>query len=689
MKFASWSTFLSCFVFALCCQAQQLPEFKVPGHESEMNALGRLFQLHHAGAFTNCTLWDAWLPQATVWTGPGPRDRYRQSLLTRRIDEEGYVSMQQHRGMAHSDGWPFPAWQQSTGQGFHFSILGEEWAIQNFNLKPLNNTEGWEIEGAQVMGIDPQRGLQLRATSDRVSITTPVFQCGTIVAPFARLEWAAQGLSAESQPRILWLMDDEKEWNATRFSTFPPLKNDEGLQYANVPLYRHPGYGGLLKRYRLVIDHASGSQIDLKSIITAIDTRHPTTNWNYLQACCSYFNWTGDLDFLQANIVRMRKALRFGIEEFGIEKEKHVLVRWVGHEGKTGLVRSPDGKKRLLPGLGVGNNYWDLLPFGGHDAIATMLAYDALRQMAQLERALESNSQSSFEKADPRLNADSLAKLADEVRVDFQQRFWNEQNGRFVGWIDIEGKPQDYGFSFVNLEAIHYGLASAQQARSIFEWLDGQRTVAGDTSTGKDIYRWRFAPRATTRRNVETYCWVWSGPETIEWGNQVQDGGAVLGFSYHDLMARIKTKGADDAWMRLQAILNWFVEVEAEGGYRAYYEKPGRGLLQGGGPPGGLGMDQEFLESVLVPQVMLYGFLGFEPTAEGFVLDPKLPAGWPSLTINRVHSHGYVLNIVADKDGSVSLQPIVNGKQPLVVRLRNASATLEPDQILKLSSPLP
>ncbi len=62
-----------------------------------------------------------------------------------------------------------------------------------FHLKPLNNTEGWEIEGAQVMGIDPQRGLQLRATSDRVSITTPVFQCGTIVAPFARLEWAAQG----------------------------------------------------------------------------------------------------------------------------------------------------------------------------------------------------------------------------------------------------------------------------------------------------------------------------------------------------------------------------------------------------------------------------------------------------------------------------------------------------------------
>jgi hypothetical protein len=45
----------------------------------------------------------------------------------------------------------------------------------------------------------------------------------------------------------------------------------------------------------------------------------------------------------------------------------------------------------------------------------------------------------------------------------------------------------------------------------------------------------------------------------------------------------------------------------------------------GGGPPGGLGIDEEFMESVLVPQVMLYGFLGFEPTAEGwfFRIEPN------------------------------------------------------------------
>ena len=33
--------------------------------------------------------------------------------------------------------------------------------------------------------------------------------------------------------------------------------------------------------------------------------------------------------------------------------------------------------------------------------------------------------------------------------------------------------------------------------------------VEGDTSTGPDIYHWRFGPRATTRRNLDYYFWGW------------------------------------------------------------------------------------------------------------------------------------------------------------------------------------
>ena len=67
--------------------------------------------------------------------------------------------------------------------------------------------------------------------------------------------------------------------------------------------------------------------------------------------------------------------------------------------------------------------------------------------------------------------------------------------------------------------------------------------------------------------------------------------------------------------------------------YRKYYAAPGKGTLQGGGTAGGLGLDAEFFESVLVPQSLLYGFLGFHPRLDGCLIRPRLPAAWPSLTV--------------------------------------------------------
>ncbi|MFM8413979.1 MAG: hypothetical protein ACKOCX_04565 [Planctomycetota bacterium] len=629
-----------------------LPRFSVPGSEHEMAALNALHELHHEAAFSDCTLWDPWLPMATVWASPKKREQYRTAFLNRRIDAEGYVAMQQHRGGAHSEGWPFPAWGQCGGAGFYFSTADEAWAVHALQLKPLKDTAGWEFDGADVLGIDPVAGLRLKATKDVVTITTPPFRCGTIVAPFARLEWAARGLEPESQAGIEWLLDGEADWPANRRVAFPPPQD---MQYANVPLYRQPGYAGLLTRYRVTLDHAAGAEIDLRSIVTAIDTRHPITNSNYIRGCCDYVAWTADLDFLRHAIGRMRRALTYALDEFRVREGKHVFVPWVGHDGRSGIALGPNGQKAPRLGLGVGNNYWDLLPFGGHDALATIYLYDALRGLASLEESLAKHPEWMIPPAQAPHDGPALRRLAEEIRKDFQSRFWNRDTGRFNGWIDAPGRPYDYGFTFVNLESIFYGLASEDQARSIFDWLDGRREVAGDTSAGADIYRWRFAPRATTRRNVEAYVWAWPNPEQIPWGGQVQDGGAVLGFSYHDLMARLKTNGPDDAWRRLEQILAWFREVQAEGGYRAYYAKPDRGTLQGGGTAGGLGLDHEFMESVLVPQVMLYGFLGFQPSLEGYRIEPRLPAGWPSLTITGIRFHDEVLDVPAHADGRIEV----------------------------------
>ncbi|MEI6235337.1 MAG: hypothetical protein WCT04_19950 [Planctomycetota bacterium] len=642
--------------------AEELPQFAVPGHEAAMKSLNDLHALNHAEARSSCTLWDTWLPYATLWSGNAPRDFYRNVFLKRRIGTDGYVSMQQHRGMGHSEGWPFPGWQQSGGIGFHFSNANEAWAVGYFKLKALTNTDGWEITGARVEGFDPIAGLKLKATADTIILTTPAFRCESHVAPFARLEWAARGLPTTSQPTIAWMKDTEKSWSPERHVTFPSARDAEGMHYSNISMSQHPGYSGVVTRYRVTITHAAGSSIDLKSIITAIDTRHPLTNSNFIRGCTDFFNWTHDVAFLRASIGRMRTALTFALNEFSVREGRHVRVPWAGHDGRSGLVLAANGTKTLRKGTGVGNNYWDLIPFGGHDASATIYLYDSLRGIAELERDIASHPEWQIPSEKESLDPDDIDHLADEVRTDFRTRFWNAAAGRFVGWIDLDGKPYDYGFTVLNLEAVHHGLASSEQALSILSWLDGKRDIAGDTSRGDDIYHWRFAARATTKRNIESYVWAWSSPERITWGNQVQDGGSVLGFGYYDMMARLKTNGPDDAWKRLSTILGWFGEVQKEGGYRAYYAKPGRGTLQGGGPPGGLGMDKEFMESVLVPQVMLYGFLGFTPTADGFDVKPNLPRDWPSLTVTGIHIHDHIINITADSDGHVQIKTVTPGK---------------------------
>jgi hypothetical protein len=118
-------------------------------------------------------------------------------------------------------------------------------------------------------------------------------------------------------------------------------------------------------------------------------------------------------------------------------------------------------------------------------------------------------------------------------------------------------------------------------------------------------------------------------------------------------MARLIARGPDDAWARLKETIGWFEDVQREGGYRKYYTKESateRGTLQGGGTAGGLGMDHEFFESILVPQVMLYGFLGFEPRLDGFAIAPRLPRDWPGLKITRIHFHDLVLDVTATRD---------------------------------------
>jgi hypothetical protein len=489
----------------------------------------------------------------------------------------------------------------------------------------------------------------------------------TFNSPFVQLRWSATGLG-KARPFFEWITETKTNFASDWRIYFDPVDGPT-VHYTMIPAYRHPQWTNLITGMRLNFDNAQASgTVTIQAFFAQYDTRHNINSQNFVRGCANYFWWTHDLEFLRGNINRIRTGLRYVMTEHHALEKKVVFTDRIGHDGRAGYRRNPDGSKTHAFGHGVGNNYWDILPFGNLDCYATIHYYDALQTMIRLEREIRAHPDWQMPLGSAAFDPDTLVRHAEEVKAEGNRLFWNEKTGRFVACIDADGQSHDYGFTFLNNEAVCYGFASPARTESIMSWMDGQRMVDGDTAQGKDIYHWRFGPRATTKRNLDWYFWAWDSPESFPFGGQVQDGGAVLGFSYHDLMARLNALGPDNAWQRLQEVLRWYDDVALSGDYRKYYDGKREGTLQGGGTAGGLGLDMEFFESAMVPQVMLYGFLGFAPRGEGFKIEPRLPTDWSELAIDRIRFQDLTLRIrVARRQ--IEIHKTGTRREPMFVEL--------------------
>jgi len=314
---------------------------------------------------------------------------------------------------------------------------------------------------------------------------------------------------------------------------------------------------------------------------------------------------------------KMRKAMGFLLEDL---------------DGRSGLVTIRDPDHDGTP-TGKPGNYWDVWRFGYKSAYDNLLFYQALDWMARLETALGNSRK-----------AEEYQSLRPLVKQRFNETFWNESTGRFIGWEDAGGSRQDYGFTWVNLEAVACGIAEEQKARRILEWLDGERVVYGDTSTREDIYYWKIAPRANTvaAEKNPAYWDTWTmqvGPGTQgEYGGQIQNGGHIFYVSYYDLMSRLRTKGVADALRRMNVILGEFHQDQLR-------RKPGNRL----GSTHVEGILREFPESGLVPLFFITGILGLEPDADGLRIVPSLPEGWDFAAVNEYWFAGRPYRIRAER----------------------------------------
>ncbi|MFA5688633.1 MAG: glycosyl hydrolase family 65 protein [Kiritimatiellales bacterium] len=613
---------------------------------------------------------DVWLSGA-FWDRQPVQLSTRNRLLNTPINSEGFISAQQHPANSLDIGWPFPVWPQVPGghkgisAGWHFYDEPWPWelVIKNVRNHPkmypdvmgAAAAKAWTLDQMTDGGLIPARRVwKLDAAGTHPSLTSPA---GTTLdaynCPYIQIRWSSSGaIDGEYTPYMEWLGGGESNWSETRRMYFYPEKtplseSTGGLFHSSLPLYRHPEWTGRIERIRFTFPtDGTARTFFIHSIFSHWDTRHLVNNAIYIKAANEYFRWTGDYGFLRQIMPRLRTALRYMMDEGHALELDNIRCTWPGHDGRPGYDVDANGKKTFRIGHGKGGNYWDLLPMGWDDMYTTTHYYASLLVMAQLEELAAENPGWDVPAGVAKFDPAFLREHAAKVKENTNKKFWNDKDRRFTGCIDADGVVRDYGFTFVNLEAVYYGIASGGHAREIFKWINGERIVRNDTSRGKDIYIFRLAPRATTKRNVGWYGHSWTGPETLPFGGQVQDGGAVLGFSFYDVMSRIKILGADNAWKRLMEIYNWDDEVQKYGGYRKYYgDGKGGTTLQGGGTAGGIGIDFEFTESSMISAVIPFGFMGLNPDGNVLNIMPNLPKACPEMTVRNLRYHGTPLDV--------------------------------------------
>ena len=386
----------------------------------------------------------------------------------------------------------------------------------------------------------------------------------------------------------------------------------------------------------------------------------------YVSAVAEILRWTGDLAFLdevdgdtygedrlkdasegRTVYEKCKAAMAFAANEMDGANGVVTLTEKAAclADGETRFDRNADGElvwnNTGLPGSGA-SNYWDNLCFGHKDAYETALYYHALRDMADIERMRGDGAA-----------AESCFTAANAVHAAFDAAFWDGEKGRYIACVDAGGTRRDPGLTFLNTEALSYGLGDAEKAGRIFAWLDGERTVDGDTLTGREIFDYAavlnrvlgektvtktlyFAPVTNTLRIEDVsetdVPWWFSLDGAINvgeggnaaFGRHLENGGYIFYTVYYELTARAMYKGPADVQRRAK---------ELAAVYRFNGFNSDEGLWAEG-------LTGEFPENGLVSRVFVTSLAGVNAAADALEICPALPDGVKTLGVERLSYRG-------------------------------------------------
>ena len=594
-------------------------------------------------------------------------------------------------------GWPFPSFEHGSAHGFG----------NNFNADDSANQTAWEVTGGSAnlasgnLQISPKQGqTSLKVTLKDIDGGYAFF------SPFmeTELKIGNNGGNVLEDLFIEWATADGETHSVSYAQAGTQTKdvNAGGHFYFNMSEMEGWGRSNdvcktdgkepekAITEVSLVFRAKDGETLDglnlrVDFLRADADDRCIQNNSVFINAVTEYYRYTGDDDFLEEMIGKVRRAYQFYLTYCNGKSGLINQNNFVGHDGLP------------IPGHGISSGYFDILALPSTDFYFNVYFYKATQSMAYLERmvAAAEIETSAVSVSAPGLaetetyaeTEQSLTSRLALIREKVSEEFWNESKGRFVeGHVDWQGSGHlnadselsslvnitadneiDYGYLVFNLEAVACGLASDTQAKAVMDWVTGVRNVPGDTATAdaalarKSLYYFECAPRISTKSNANQYAYGGFASSEADFGRQVQDGGSAMWLTYYDLMSRQRVYGSDNAYERVSEIVDWYEKVtetyrekhpEEDAPSRFYLDYYTRGItLQGHGQSGGLGLDSEFLENAIVYSAFPKMTLGLNSTDyKTLDLAPSLPGSLLYYKMENLAFHGLKYDVTAGDD---------------------------------------
>ena len=490
-------------------------------------------------------------------------------------------------------------------------------------------------------------------------------------------------------------------------------------------MYLNPNwYNKTITSIGLQFNPKSGTKMKISNgklnyIRCSYDTRQPQFAFQWFEAFYNYFCYTQNSARLQQLMPKARKAILFMLHCMQGESGLVNLDFFCGHNGIGTEINGTTPKFNV--GEGLASGYWDTLALPEINIETNAYFYNCLMQMAEIEKFCEDknisvasvsikNKVMGGDRVYYDYNSAKLYRLADTVKAKFSENvnpvlktdgsgrytndggLWNPTTGRFaLGINELTGEIIDHGYVLFNEQAVTFGLGTDEQRLSVMSWVNGDRTVAGDDSTGDDIYFYEFAPRFNTKDNItqinfalaslhfgSNSVWAKNGYGNGQFSRQVQNGGAVIWASYYDLLARAQVLGVDNAYARLEEITEWYKKVKStttgtgadffKNYYSALESGDGRGYYvrqaANSDGAGAIGVDSEFLENVILIKALPEAFFGMKPQGlNGISFTNGLPSSTGYLKLDNLSLGNAVYSVLMMKNET---RLTVSSGEPLV-----------------------